>query len=131
LRGVWQYACGRAWGNGERRRADWIGLYLWAMRCGRDRGLVPAVEEGRTTGGLIATIADQFPGEFVELAQMLPGADEVARACLEQVVTTEPLRFSDKRMVDAAVRLAEWMRDPELRRELARWSAVKSLPSVV
>jgi len=62
---------------------------------------------------------------------MLPGADEVARACLEQVVTTEPLRFSDKRMVDAAVRLAEWMRDPELRRELARWAAVKSLPSVV
>lgn len=44
------------------------------------RAPVTAVEEGRTTGGLIVTIADQFLGEFVELAQMLPGADKVVRA---------------------------------------------------
>jgi hypothetical protein len=126
LRDVWQCARGRARDSGERRRAEWIGLYAWAMRAGRERGLVTAGEEARTTGGLIAAVADQFPAEFEELAQMLPAVDDVARACLDQVVTPEPLRLADKRMVDVAVRLADWVRDPDLARELEKWADVRS-----
>jgi hypothetical protein len=131
LRGVWTYSRGRAWDNSERCRADWIGLYLWATGRGRERGLVTAVDEARTTSSLIAAIADRLSHEFDELAQILPPMDHVARACLDQVVTPEPLRFSDKRMVDAALRLTDWVRDPDLRRELTKWAAVRTLPSVV
>ena len=57
---------------------------------------------------------------------MLPAVDDVARVCLDEVVTPQPLRFGDKQLVDAAVRLADWVQDPELWRELERWAAERS-----
>jgi hypothetical protein len=39
LAGVWRYACGSAWGHDEKRRAEWAGLFRWAMCRGRELGL--------------------------------------------------------------------------------------------
>lgn len=80
---------------------------------------------------MVSTVADWFSDEFEQLVPYLPAVDDVARACLAEVVTRQPLRLGDKRMVDVAVRLVDWVRDPELRRELEQWAAVRSVPTVV
>ena len=131
LAGVWRYACGSAWGHDEKRRVEWVGLFRWAMRRSRETGLVTGAEEARATAELVSTVADWFPDEFEELEPFLPAVDDVAKACLAEVAVREPLRHGDKRMVDVAVRLSDWVRDPELRRELDRWAAVRSVTSIV
>jgi hypothetical protein len=45
LAGVWRYACGSAWGHDEKRRAEWAGLFRWAMCRGRELGLATGAEE--------------------------------------------------------------------------------------
>ncbi|MFI9381058.1 hypothetical protein [Kutzneria sp. NPDC052558] len=131
LTGIWSHARGSTWAHGQRRRAEWVGLYRWAMTRSRELQLVTAAEEARATAGLVSTVADWFPDEFEDLASVLPSADEVARACLAEIAVREPLRHGDKRLVDAATRLADWVWDPELRRELGQWAILRSVPSIV
>ncbi|EWM14690.1 PE_PGRS family protein [Kutzneria sp. 744] len=124
--GLWKYARGAAWDPNRGRQTEWIGLYAWAMRRGRATGLITAAQDARNTGELIAAVGHEF---LTGAEQLLPPADEVARACLAEIVTPEPLMFADKRMVDTAVRLMDRVEGPELRQELQRWAAVRSGPS--
>ena len=57
--------------------------------------------------------------------------DDVVKVCLVEVVTGGVTAVGDKRMVDVAARLVDWVRDPELRRELEQWAAARSVPTVV
>ncbi|GAA3987989.1 hypothetical protein GCM10022247_02960 [Allokutzneria multivorans] len=121
-------------------RVDWVRLKLNLIRKGRAMEVYSAAEAAVRTAAFVAEL--HRGGIADEVAEVLPSADELVRACLaeipippERVLTRGVLDDLDvgairtsrqaKILVEAAEQHTARLRDPRLAAELRRWSSLK------
>ncbi|MCP3803906.1 hypothetical protein NLX83_32025 [Allokutzneria sp. A3M-2-11 16] len=121
-------------------RVDWVRLKLNLIRKGRAMEVYSAAEAAVRTAGFVAEL--HRGGMAEEVAEVLPSAEELVRACLaeipippERALTRGVLDDLDvtairnsrqaRILVDAAEQHAARLRDPRIAAQLRRWTALK------
>ncbi|MFB9907565.1 hypothetical protein [Allokutzneria oryzae] len=121
-------------------RVDWVRLKINLIRKGRAMEVYSAADAAVRTATFVAELHRQ--GIAREVAEVLPSADELVRACLaeirippEKALTRGVFEDLDvnairrtrqaKILVDAAEKHAARLVDPRVAAELRRWTALK------